>query len=146
MAVSDIEDDASDMWRSYKAQRRQKRHDNLSSSIGILKSRGVMLVSANDYIHTQIRDDRFFIDYWPSTGKWVARKPESKEGRGFQSLLKFLDEHCYSYNLPKAQPSDRPQVKPQSAIKKLPVLLGGNGNNDSKGDVVSSDDSTPPWD
>ncbi len=60
---------------------KERRRHNLSSSIQILKERGIEFITLSD-IHLRIGD----YDFWPSTGKFWNRKT-NKYGRGVFNLL-----------------------------------------------------------
>lgn len=77
-----------DQWRAYKADRQQKKRENMASSTAELLASGIPFVSHNGGVHLVVAGAW---DFWPSTGRWVARQagPDGKrrEGRGVRKLI-----------------------------------------------------------
>ncbi len=80
--------DMGDIWKDVNEHRKQKKSDNISSSIEELSNRGVNF-KTTDGIHYIIEGINSLIDYWPSTGLFINRTTH-KKGRGIFNLLRCL--------------------------------------------------------
>lgn len=82
-----------DMWREYKAGRRDAKAQNRAHGADQLQLHNVHFTTHNDGAHLRVEDiDGEFLDYWPGTGKWKSRK--GVEYRGIKSLLQYLGADC----------------------------------------------------
>lgn len=72
---------------SQESQERRGRHREQSPKV--LEAAGVSFVSKNFGIHLIVKADKGYIDFWPGTGKWIARN-DQKKGRGVFNLIKYM--------------------------------------------------------
>lgn len=68
-----------------------KRAANRESSVRILIKRGIEFESKNAGAHLIVKHAGITVDYWPGTGKFIARNQQGK-GRGIFTLIKFLNK------------------------------------------------------
>ena len=80
-----------DLFSARKAEQRQKRASNRESSAEILRSAGIDFERKNEGAHLII-NAAVIIDFWPGTGKWIARN--GARGRGVKSLIKWINRGC----------------------------------------------------
>lgn len=80
--------DVGEAFKDMKGYVKQKRKSNTVSSTDILKDKGIEFTSNNGGSHLIIKGKDGLIDFWPSTGKFIARN--GKRGRGVFKLLKLL--------------------------------------------------------
>ena len=73
-----------------KQKSQQRRAGNRESSARILTEHGVKFESKNLGAHLIISHDGYIIDFLPSTGKFIPRRPGDKTGRGVFNLLKSI--------------------------------------------------------
>lgn len=83
-----------DMWRQHHADRQAKRHSNRVKSTDRLTKLGFKFESKNGGAHLLMRTEQFHLDFWPGTGKWIARHPVPKESRGVRELEQYLLQYC----------------------------------------------------
>lgn len=60
----------------------------MSNAIKHLEQNGIVY-EAKSETHFVVEGNEGFIDYWPTTGKWIDRKT-SKEGFGARKLVEFI--------------------------------------------------------
>ena len=53
-----------------------------------LKRRGIVFTTHNEGAHPIVETNHGLVDYWPGTGKWVAR--EGARGYGLDGLLAYM--------------------------------------------------------
>lgn len=82
----------SEYWHDVKSVLKQESQDRRSSnrdaSAKLLNERGIAYESKNDGAHLIVTHAGKTCDFWPGTGKWIARKGPS--GRGVFRLISFL--------------------------------------------------------
>ena len=82
--------DEGDYWRDvkpvYKQRSKVKREGNKNSSTNWLKNCGFSFESHNNGIHLVVSTRKGIVDFWPSTGKWIARD-SGKTGRRVKGIL-----------------------------------------------------------
>lgn len=66
-----------------------KRHDNMRSSVKLLRARAVQFTTHNNGYHLIIKAGEKVIDFYPTTGLFRDRK-ESESQRGVFNLLKHI--------------------------------------------------------
>lgn len=66
-----------------------KKAANQENSAQILSDNGIAFEVRNYGNHLIIRTDGVIYDFWPSTGKFIARKGKTK-GRGVFNLIKKI--------------------------------------------------------
>jgi hypothetical protein len=80
--------DMGDSFRAWTKSKQEKRWSNLEWSTNYLKEVGIPFTSHNGGVHLIIDGPDGWIDFWPSTGKWIFRSGE--KGRGIQNLFKMI--------------------------------------------------------
>jgi len=83
-----MSEDNGDMWRSYKAERQEKRADNRELSAKYLADRGILFQVSNGGAHLIVEGKTSYIDFWPGTGRWIERKGIS--GFGVKNLVEHI--------------------------------------------------------
>jgi len=83
--MSDIGDD----FAALKEKSRARKLRNKNQSAFILEKNGVHFETHNNGVHLVIMHNDVFVDFWPSTGKFIFRTSSIK-GRGVFNLLKKL--------------------------------------------------------
>ena len=80
---------------------KNKRRQNLEENTAFLKARGISFTSHNQGFHL-IVENRF--DFWPSTGKYLERKPwarpDPRGGLGVKTLIGLLPPRPDKIKLP----------------------------------------------
>lgn len=70
-----------------------KRSKNRESSAELLRKRGIKFEEKNGGVHLIVEGRYGPIDFWPGTGKFIARGPQVigrvKTGRGVFNLIKL---------------------------------------------------------
>lgn len=66
-----------------------KRASNRKTSPEILKDKGIIFITANGGAHLIVSGRDCLIDFWPGTGKFIARN--GKDGRGVFNLIKLCE-------------------------------------------------------
>lgn len=134
--ATDDDDDDGTIWDAFKVRAQEqakKRASNRDSSPELLKKAEIPFTVHNNGAHLVIRNNDFWIDFWPGTGLWHARIPVDHHGRGVFNLIAFLDKHQYRQHLP---PSPEPELR----------------GKEPKGIIVDDipltrpDSNQPPWD
>lgn len=98
----------SEIGETFAALRQIKRNKKLSNliySTDLLDKKGIKYESKNDGIHLIVECGSWFVDFWPSTGKYRCRGSK-KHGRGIRELLKYIDKR-------NAQASGRVKINEQ---------------------------------
>jgi hypothetical protein len=57
----------------------------------VLTRHGIKHCTANDGVHLMITQDCRRIDFWPTTGKWIARGFRDVQGKGIDELLAYME-------------------------------------------------------
>lgn len=78
-----------DLFNAFRAKKTEKRQSNTKFSTDLLNSLGVSFVSNNGGAHLVIKHNASVIDFWPSTGLFIARGTAVKR-RGVKNLLSAL--------------------------------------------------------
>ena len=81
--------DIGEVFKDYKEIGKSKKRNNLYRSTLILDNSNVIYKSKNGGAHLIIPFEDTFIDFWPSTGKYINRSG-GRPGRGIFNLLKVL--------------------------------------------------------
>jgi len=84
--VSVIEKTESEVWAEYRQERREKKMENLHSSLTILLKNKIYPQRLEEYHY---RIGKF--DFWPSTGKFINRQTK-KTGRGVFKLIELINK------------------------------------------------------
>lgn len=80
--------DMGEMFSALNKVRQEKRADNREQSAEYLAQRGIPFVKKNGGAHLIVEGDECFIDFWPGTGKWIARN--GQKGFGVRNLVNFI--------------------------------------------------------
>jgi hypothetical protein len=80
--------DAHEIYDALKICNQQHRAEKRAESPKILKRKGIQFESKNNGAHLIVSGRSVVVDFWPGTGKWVARKTGQK-GYGVIALLKL---------------------------------------------------------
>lgn len=67
-----------------------KRGHNRRASRQMLDKLGVKYTTNNNGVHLVVAHGQIQVDFWPGTGKWIARDQKKTEGRGVHGLLKHI--------------------------------------------------------
>ena len=81
----------SELSKTYELMReisREKKLSNQEFSTKLLDKMGVDYESKNNGIHLIVFNDEDFIDFYPSTGKWIPRG--GKASRGVRKMLSYM--------------------------------------------------------
>jgi hypothetical protein len=79
--------DMAEVFNDLKQIKKEKRASNTQASTEILKAEGITFQANNGGAHLVVAG-KGLIDFWPSTGLWIARS--GRKGRGVRNLIKFL--------------------------------------------------------
>lgn len=77
-----------DMAEDFKMLReikKEEKADRLEDYTSRLKESGIPFVSKNHGYHFVVEGANGFVDFWPSTGKWISRT--GRRGFGVQGLI-----------------------------------------------------------
>ena len=88
MSRTELKNETTEMWREHKEAGQKKRRDNKKASTQVLIDKHIDFESKNFGVHIIVSNKNGFIDYWPSTGKFIQRF-NNKSGRGINNLLKL---------------------------------------------------------
>lgn len=92
--MGDMADDFNALKTALREQSIRKRQHNRESSPQVLERHGVRYESRNGGIHLIVScgemGNETVVDFWPGTGKWIARDVAKSNGRGVFRLLKWL--------------------------------------------------------
>jgi hypothetical protein len=83
-------DDFNALKTVLREQSIRKRHHNRESSPQVLERHGVGYESRNGGIHLIVNCGGMVVDFWPGTGKWIARNAAKSSGRGVFKLIEWL--------------------------------------------------------
>lgn len=88
--------DMGDYWKDLKPHFKEKRKNYVSTSISnaenFFKKRTIEYKLLEGTGQFQIKLPNEIIDYWETTGTWIARKTK-KRSRGFRSLMRYMEEN-----------------------------------------------------
>ncbi len=76
-----------DIFNDMKKHSQDKRKRNRESSANTLQKKGIDFIVKNCGIHLIVKGKNGLIDFWPGTGKFIARN--GKKGRGVFNLIKL---------------------------------------------------------
>lgn len=79
--------DIIEVFSDARKSSQDKREKNRESSANILKEKGINFDVKNYGIHLVVKGKNCLIDFWPGTGKFIARN--GKKGRGVFNLIKL---------------------------------------------------------
>lgn len=66
-----------------------RRANNRQSSPQVLADHGIAFETKNEGAHLIVTIGGKVVDFWPGTGKFITRGPNSKTGRGVFNLLRL---------------------------------------------------------
>lgn len=81
--------DEGEFWRDVREAGRQCRQRNRLYSPTILAERGIHFEVKNGGAHLIVTGRDCLIDFWPGTGKYIAR--DGRKGRGVRNLMKLCE-------------------------------------------------------
>ncbi|MFI3729481.1 hypothetical protein [Vagococcus fluvialis] len=88
--------DMGDYWNDLKPHFKEKRRNHVSNSItsaeNFFKKRNIKYNLLIDTGQFQVELPNEVVDYWATTGTWIARKTK-KRSRGFRSLMRYMEEN-----------------------------------------------------
>lgn len=82
--------DMGDDFRAMKQHNKEKRASNTKSSTELLSENRIGFESKNFGAHLIVEGMKGKVDFWPSTGKWIARS--GNYGRGIKSLINSISK------------------------------------------------------
>ena len=82
--------DLAEDFRIMKQLSQGRRADNRKNSALFLTERGISFTSKNSGAHLIVEYTDGLIDFWPGTGRWIARS--GKKGFGVKNLLNYMGE------------------------------------------------------
>jgi hypothetical protein len=91
-----------DDFRAWDKQKKAKKRDNLTQSTQLLKQKNIEFIFLNNGIHLKVKGLSGIIDFWPSTGKFIAQD-NSFTGRGVLNLI----NHCKLAKLEPPKTTDK---------------------------------------
>lgn len=78
-----------EIFNEMKKAGKEKREQNRENSPQILADRGIEFESKNWGAHLIVKGKDCLIDFWPGTGKFIARN--GRRGRGVFNLIKLCN-------------------------------------------------------
>lgn len=88
--------DMAEYWNDLKPHFKEKRKNHVSTSISstenFFKKRLIEYKLFEDTGQFQLKLPHEIVDYWATTGTWIARKTK-KRSRGFRSLIRYMEEN-----------------------------------------------------
>lgn len=86
-----LEDDMTegDIWNKAREESQLRRLGNRNKSAGLLNEYGIRFIEKNGGAHLIIRHQRYTVDFWPGTGRYIFR-PDGTAKFGVFNLLKDL--------------------------------------------------------
>lgn len=79
-----------DFYKDWKKYRDKKKARNVSWSLNFLEQKEIFFQVLNEANwHTLVEE---CVDFWPSTGKWIARHPK-KQGHGVKNLFNYVTQN-----------------------------------------------------
>lgn len=79
--------DMAEVFNSMSEEGKLKREKNRESSPSILRQKGIEFEIKNMGAHLIVKGRDCLIDFWPGTGKFIAR--DGKKGRGVFNIIKL---------------------------------------------------------
>jgi len=80
--------DVGDVFREMRKDSQKKRESNRELSTKLLREKNIPFIAKNKGYHLIVEGKDCYIDFWPSTGKWIDRKGE--KGFGVRNLIKHI--------------------------------------------------------
>ncbi len=80
--------DMGEIYKAMKEDSKSRRANNRDSAPKALEGACISFESKNYGAHLIVSHKNVVVDYWPGTGKWIARK--GKKGRGIKNLINYL--------------------------------------------------------
>lgn len=86
--------DLAETYTGMKEAKREKRASNRESGAALLTREAIPFEERNHGRHLLVNGGPLgVIDYWPGTGRWIARFT-GKNGRGVKGLLRHIKTSC----------------------------------------------------
>ena len=83
---------SAELWRDVRSESKARRARNRTGGAAALEAAGIDFETKNMGAHLIVSVGGVVVDFWPGTGKWVARG-NSRKGRGVKSLVKWVQGH-----------------------------------------------------
>ena len=80
--------DCVEMLKAMKEHSKAKRASNRENGQKFLMEAGIPFVEKNEGAHLIVEGSSCFIDYWPGTGRWIAR--DGRKGFGVRNLIQHV--------------------------------------------------------
>lgn len=83
--------DMAEDFKLMKEASKEKRESNRNSSPAYLERFSIPFETKNGGAHLIVEGSKGFIDFWPGTGKWIART--KIKGFGVKNLIEAIQQH-----------------------------------------------------
>ena len=80
--------DMGEVFKDIKEDSKKRRAGHREESPKFLQKAGIPFETKNMGAHLIVEGADCFIDFWPGTGKWIARN--GKQGFGVRNLIKHI--------------------------------------------------------
>ena len=81
--------DMGEIYKDMKQISRKRRENNRERSQEILKQNNIKFTEKNSGAHLIVQDNNENLDFWPGTGKFIARRTKHV-GRGVFNLIRYI--------------------------------------------------------
>ena len=81
--------DMGEMYNDMKKESQKRRAGHREASPEFLQKAGIPFEKKNNGAHLIVEGCDCFIDFWPGTGKWIARN--GKRGFGVKNLIRYVE-------------------------------------------------------
>jgi hypothetical protein len=85
--MTELEDDFRAFWE-YKKKRKEQAYLRAKPEQRLAEA-GIGFTTHNDGLHLVVDHNEKIVDFWPTTGRWIARK--GRKGWGVKGLIEYLD-------------------------------------------------------
>lgn len=82
--------DIGEDFNAFKQASKEKRSDNRENSAALLTEHGISFKTRNNGAHLIVEGRDGCIDFWPGTGKFIAR--DGRNGRGVFNVIKLCEK------------------------------------------------------
>lgn len=81
--------EVAELYSAMRDESAKRRATNRENAPHVLKEQGIQFDECNRGAHLIVYGTNHMIDFWPGTGKWIARKSDCS-GRGILNLVKAI--------------------------------------------------------